>query len=248
MAKIRISKKDEQEYKRLIRNAKAKIRRVKKTHNIDLTDEISLPSLSSFQSRKEYNAFKEDINKFNKGLKNDYKIVKNEQGVSFTKKEIRKYEEKERAAIKNAEEYYAKTKTEQQKIFLKPSNLDIPRKKDINDISSRNKFLERLDNLTKRADPEHFNDRLNRFKENYIKSLELSFNMSTSLVTVIDMINEIPPDYFLQFYKMNQAWMDFEVYYNEDQEGSASELKKIESILETFDYDDFDLKNFPDKV
>jgi hypothetical protein len=89
MAKIRISKKDEQEYKRLINNAKAKIRRVKKTHNIDLSDEIQLPSLSSFQNRKEFNNFKEDINKFNKGLKNDYKIVKNEKGESFTRKELK---------------------------------------------------------------------------------------------------------------------------------------------------------------
>jgi hypothetical protein len=89
MAKIRITKKDEAEYKRLINNAKAKIRRVKKTHNIDLTDEIKLPSLSSFQNRKEFNNFKEDINKFNKGLKNDYKIVKNDKGESFTKKEMK---------------------------------------------------------------------------------------------------------------------------------------------------------------
>jgi hypothetical protein len=48
MAKIRISKNDEQEYKRLVRNAKAKMRRLQKQHGIDLTDEISLPSLFFF--------------------------------------------------------------------------------------------------------------------------------------------------------------------------------------------------------
>jgi hypothetical protein len=99
MAKIRISKNDEQEYKRLVRNAKAKMRRLKKDHGIDLTDEISLPSLSSFQNRKEFNNFTEYINKFNKGLKNDYKIVKNEQGVAFTKKEVKNYERKQKEAI-----------------------------------------------------------------------------------------------------------------------------------------------------
>jgi hypothetical protein len=41
MAKIRISKNDEQEYKRLVRNAKAKMRRLQKQHGIDLTNEIS---------------------------------------------------------------------------------------------------------------------------------------------------------------------------------------------------------------
>jgi hypothetical protein len=73
------------------------MRRLQKHHGIDLTDEISLPSLSSFQNRKEFNNFKEDINKFNKGLKNDYKIVKNEQGVAFTKKEVKKYEKAKRS-------------------------------------------------------------------------------------------------------------------------------------------------------
>jgi hypothetical protein len=248
MAKIRISKKDEQEYKRLIRNAKSKIRRVKKAHNIDLSDEIKLPSLSSFQNRKEFNNFKEDINKFNKGLKNDYKIVKNEQGVSFTKKEVRKYEKAQKEAIKNAEEYYAKVKTEEQKIFLKPSNLDIPRSIDLNDIRNRQNFEQRLQNLIKRSDPEHFNERLERFRDNYIKSLEMSFNDSSRLRRVKDMINEIPPDYFLQMYKMNQAYLDFEVFYNPDQEMDERELEKIELILGTFDTGDYDLKDFPDKV
>jgi hypothetical protein len=176
MAKIRISKNDEQEYKRLVRNAKAKMRRLQKQHGIDLTNEISLPSLSSFQNRKEFNNFKEDINKFNKGLKNDYKIVKNDQGVAFTKKEVKVYEKKQKEAIQLAEEHYEKTKTENQKIFLKPSNLDIPRKIDLNDISSRGNFEQRLENLTKRAEPQFFSDRDQRFKDNYIKSLQWSFN------------------------------------------------------------------------
>jgi hypothetical protein len=181
-------------------------------------------------------------------LKNDYKIVKNEQGVAFTKKEVRKYEKAQKEAIKNAEEYYAKVKTEEQKIFLKPSNLDIPRSIDLNDIRNRQNFEQRLQNLIKRSDPEHFNERLERFRDNYIKSLEMSFNDSSRLRRVKDMINEIPPDYFLQMYKMNQAYLDFEVFYNPDQEMDERELEKIELILGTFDTGDYDLKDFPDKV
>jgi hypothetical protein len=247
MAKIRITKKDEQEYKRLINNAKAKIRRVKKTHNIDLTDEIKLPSLSSFQNRKEFNNFKEDINKFNKGLKNDYKIVKNDKGDSFTRKEIKEYERKQKEAIRLAEEHYSKMKTEEQKIFLKPSNLDIPKSKSWQDLN-RKAFDQRLENLTKRSDPQFFSERLDRFRDNYIKSLELSFNDSSRLQRVIDMINDIPPDYFLQLFKEKTKWLDFEVFYNEDHEGSNRELEKIETILKDFDPDDYLLKNFPDKV
>jgi hypothetical protein len=250
MAKIRISKNDEQEYKRLVRNAKAKMRRLQKQHGIDLTDEISLPSLSSFQNRKEFNNFKEDINKFNKGLKNDYKIVKNDQGVAFTKKEVKIYERKQKEAIQLAEEHYAKTKTEQQKIFLKPSNLDIPRKIDLNDISSRSNFNQRLENLTKRSDPQFFNDRDERFKENYIKSIQGSFNENSMVASIVEMLEEIPADYLIQVYKDNLALFDFEQFDSEGQEVGADmqDLEKIHQILLDYSADDYPLKNFPDKV
>jgi hypothetical protein len=250
MAKIRISKNDEQEYKRLVRNAKAKMRRLQKQHGIDLSDEISLPSLSSFQDRKAFNNFKEDINKFNKGLKNDYKIVKNEQGVAFTKKEVKKYERKQKEAIELAEQHYAKTKTEQQKIFLKPSNLDIPRKIDLNDISSRSNFNQRLENLTKRSDPQFFNDRDERFKENYIKSIQGSFNENSMVASIVEMLEEIPADYLIQVYKDNLALFDFEQFDSEGQEVGADmqDLEKIHQILLDYSADDYPLKNFPDKV
>jgi hypothetical protein len=243
MAKIRISKNDEQEYKRLVRNAKAKMRRLQKQHGIDLTDEISLPSLSSFQNRKEFNNFKEDINKFNKGLKNDYKIVKNEQGVAFTKKEVKNYERKQKEAIQLAEEHYAKTKTENQKIFLKPSNLDIPRKIDLNDISSRSNFNQRLENLTKRSDPQFFNERDERFKENYIKSIQGSFNENSMVASIVEMLEDIPADYLIQVYKDNLALFDFEQFDSEGQEVGADmqDLEKIHQILLDYSADDYPL-------
>ena len=250
MAKIRISKKDEADYKRLIKNAKAKIRRVKKTHNIDLTDEISLPSLSSFENRKEFNAFKEDINKFNKGLKNDYKIVKNEQGVSFTKKEIKKYEHVQKEAIRLAEEHYAKTKTEQQKIFLKPTNLDIPRKIDLDDIKSRSNFMNRLENLTKRSNPEHFNERDELFKTNYIKSVLGSFNERELVNEIVELIQAIPADKFYDIYKEFLEFFDFELFDSEGQSVGADDghLGAIRLALSSAVNEERLLKDFPDKV
>jgi hypothetical protein len=250
MAKIRISKNDEQEYKRLVRNAKAKMRRLQKQHGIDLTNEISLPSLSSFQNRKEFNNFKEDINKFNKGLKNDYKIVKNDKGVAFTKKEVKAYEKKQKEAIQLAEEHYEKTKAENQKIFLKPSNLDIPRKIDLNDIKSRDNFKQRLENLTKRSMPNYFNQRDKDFRDNYIKSIQGSFNENSLVASIVEMLEEIPPDYFYEIYKDNIEWFDFELFDSEGQEVGAdvTHLEKIHSILLDFSASDYLLKDFPDKV
>jgi hypothetical protein len=233
MAKIRISKNDEQEYKRLVRNAKAKMRRLKKDHGIDLTDEISLPSLSSFQTRKEFNNFKEDINKFNKGLKNDYKIVKNDQGIAFTKKEVKNYERKQKEAIQLAEEHYAKTKTENQKIFLKPSNLDIPRKIDLNDIKTRENFKTRMENLTKRSNPDYFNERDELFKTNYIKSILGSFNEREVVNEIVELIQAIPADRFYDIYKEYIDYFDFELFDSEGQAVGADDghLSVIRLVL-----------------
>jgi hypothetical protein len=250
MAKIRISKNDEQEYKRLVRNAKAKMRRLKKDHGIDLTDEISLPSLSSFQNRKEFNNFTEYINKFNKGLKNDYKIVKNEQGVAFTKKEVKNYERKQKEAIELAEQYYQKTKTENQKIFLKPSNLDIPRKIDLNDIKTRENFKNRMENLTKRSDPDYFNYRDELFKTNYIKSILGSFNEREIVEEIVELLQAIPADRFYDIYKEYIEFFDFELFDSEGQSVGADDghLAAIRLVLSSSVNEARLLQDFPDKV
>jgi hypothetical protein len=250
MAKIRISKNDEQEYKRLVRNAKAKMRRLQKQHGIDLSDEISLPSLSSFQNRKEFNSFKEDINKFNKGLKNDYKIVKNDQGVAFTKKEVKAYEKKQKEAIQLAEEHYEKTKTENQKIFLKPSNLDIPRKIDLNDIRTRENFKNRMENLTKRSDPQYFNYRDELFKTNYIKSILGSFNEREVVNEIVELLQAIPADRFYDIYKEYIEFFDFELFDSEGQSVGADDghLASIRLVLSSSVNEARLLQDFPDKV
>ena len=250
MAKIRIRSSDEAEYKRLVRNAKAKMRRLKKDHGIDLTDEISLPSLSSFQTRKEFNNFKEDINKFNKGLKNDYKIVKNDQGIAFTKKEVKKYERKQKEAIQLAEEHYAKTKTENQKIFLKPSNLDIPRKIDLNDIKTRENFKTRMENLTKRSNPDYFNERDELFKTNYIKSILGSFNEREVVNEIVELIQAIPADRFYDIYKEYIDYFDFELFDSEGQAVGADDghLSVIRLVLSSSINEERLLQDFPDKV
>jgi predicted transcriptional regulator len=250
MAKIRIRSSDEAEYKRLVRNAKAKMRRLKKDHGIDLSDEISLPSLSSFQTRKEFNNFKEVINKFNKGLKNDYKIVKNEQGVAFTKKEVKNYERKQKEAIELAEQYYQKTKTENQKIFLKPSNLDIPRKIDLNDIKTRENFKNRMENLTKRSNPDYFNERDELFKTNYIKSILGSFNEREVVNEIVELLQAIPADRFYDIYKEYLEFFDFELFDSEGQSVGADDghLAAIRLVLSSSVNEARLLQDFPDKV
>src|SRR5690625_7488212 len=69
---IRIRKRDEEEYRRLQRNTKAKINRVKKNYGVDLEGEIPLPDLSEFQTRKEFNEWKELQSSFTNRANTEY--------------------------------------------------------------------------------------------------------------------------------------------------------------------------------
>jgi hypothetical protein len=250
MAKIRISKNDEQEYKRLVRNAKAKMRRLQKQHGIDLSDEISLPSLSSFQNRKEFNNFKEDINKFNKGLKNDYKIVKNDQGVAFTKKEVKKYEKKQKEAIRTSRTTLRKNKNRKSENIPQTIQPRHSQKIDLNDIKTRENFKTRMENLTKRSNPDYFNERDELFKTNYIKSILGSFNEREVVNEIVELIQAIPADRFYDIYKEYIDYFDFELFDSEGQAVGADDghLSVIRLVLSSSINEERLLQDFPDKV
>jgi hypothetical protein len=62
--KFTISEKDLNEFNRLQKNAKAMIRSRKKKYGVDISGDIDLrTSVTSFKTRKEYNAWKESMNK-----------------------------------------------------------------------------------------------------------------------------------------------------------------------------------------
>lgn len=60
---IKIRSVDEKEYSRLVRNAKNKIKRTQDKFGIDITDKINIPDLKSFKTRKEFNSWKDDMEK-----------------------------------------------------------------------------------------------------------------------------------------------------------------------------------------
>jgi hypothetical protein len=166
------------------------------------------------------------------------------------KKEVKNYERKQKEAIELAEEYYQKTKTENQKIFLKPSNLDIPRKIDLNDIKTRENFKNRMENLTKRSDPDYFNYRDELFKTNYIKSILGSFNEREIVNEIVELLQAIPADRFYDIYKEYIEFFDFELFDSEGQSVGADDghLAAIRLVLSSSVNEARLLQDFPDKV
>ena len=86
--RIRITQNDRAEFARLARNAKAKVRRTFKNYGIDLTGEVDIPTLDDFKTRKQFNEWREKVESFTNRNNLNYQFVKNDFGVSASKKEL----------------------------------------------------------------------------------------------------------------------------------------------------------------
>src|SRR5690606_8337479 len=104
---IRITKNDREEYARLVRNAKAKIRRTDKNYGVDLSRQVKLPDINNFSTRSEYNQWKQEMERFTNRYTKEFQFVKNAKGVVANKQQLydfKKANEKARTlAIKKNE-------------------------------------------------------------------------------------------------------------------------------------------------
>jgi hypothetical protein len=69
----------------LVKNSKAKVKRTFQKYGVDLTEEVSIPSLDSFQTREEFNEWKEKAGSFTNRNNQRFQFVKNEHGVVASK-------------------------------------------------------------------------------------------------------------------------------------------------------------------
>lgn len=85
--KFTIREVDVNEFNRLQKNAKAMIRSRKKKYNVDISGEIDLKgSITEFKTRKEFNAWKESMNKLR--YRADLQITKTKEGTVASRKQI----------------------------------------------------------------------------------------------------------------------------------------------------------------
>lgn len=239
---IRFTKNDKTEYDKLVRNSKAKIKRTFKNYGIDLSNEITIPKVSDFKTRKEFNEFKSQIKNFTNRNNTNYQFVKNKYGVVASKKEIneaRRTANIARRVAKKVEKQVAnkpfmqggkESGTVKQRMLQmgKPNvaGIYIPPKFDFDKIHSRRQFTEKVENLTERSDPQFLNKRAEKMKENYIKSLNENFNSDSN--DVIQMVLQVPASDFFELYIMNDE-MEFAYHYTEEE--GLTHLAKISSVL-----------------
>lgn len=235
---IRITKNDRQEYARLVRNTKAKIRRTIKNYGIDLSDEIEIPSIEDFKTRNEFNRWKERQASFTNRANLHYQFKKNPYGVVASKKRIADIQRDNKQAQQIADKLIESAKekpfisggkeqgTVEQRMLqmARPNAAGVyrPPDFDFDKIRSEYELRRKEQNLKKRADEQYYDERMERMKENFIKLLEESFNSDAD--ELIEKIKDIPAEDFYEMYLMFDEF-DFDLYYTLDVEGETHETQ-----------------------
>lgn len=228
---IRITKNDRAEYARLVKNTKAKIRRTDKNYGIDLSDQIELPPLESFQTRAEFNEWKEKQSSFTNRANLNFQFKKNEYNVVASKKRLNEIERNvkraQELADKKIEQYENKPfisgGKEQGTVGMqRPNKTGIYRPNDFvfEDVRSQRRLDEIEETMWAKADPIYYDERNKRMQDNFITSLTGSFN--TLADDLIDEIKKIHPDAFYQIYLMFDEF-DFDYFDTEGNNVEADE-------------------------
>lgn len=224
-ARIRITKNDRREHAKLAKNTKAKIKRTLKNHGIDLSSEINIPSLDSFNTRAEYNAWKQQTASFLDRGNWKYQYVKNKNGVSISKSEKSQLERKTKVAQERAKKEIKRVKklpfisggkqygTLEDRLYqMKDANelgIYVPPDFNFDSIQNLSQLNMKRNSVEKRLNQQSIDKRMDDMKDNFIKVLKFSFNSDAD--ELVEKIDNIPSDDFLEIYRMFDEF-DFALY------------------------------------
>jgi hypothetical protein len=226
----------------------------------DIRDKLKIPKLEDFASRKEFNEWKYETEKFNKGVSAHSKIVKNKHGVNATEYLLTVAENTVKRANENAEKERKKLKDkpfisrgkvvdtalERQALLRRPQALGFSKTEF--DFGNQHTFLDfsrNFTNLIRKGDADYYNWRKETMKENFIELLVRAFHSDSN--ELVYRLSQITPDEFYEMYLMFDE-LDFDLYYNLDGEasGEIKQLLQIEHYVEMYEEGklNFDLKGF----
>lgn len=259
--KIRITKNDRADYARLAKNSKAKLRRTLKNYGLDLSDKIEIPDLEEFQTRKQFNKWKETMASFTNRYNLHFQFKKNKNGVVASKAELNEIERNFKLAKKHQTKIRERvedlpfisggkptgdTVGERIRMMKRPDTFLSHANEFDFDAVRRRADLERvMTRAEKRSDPYYYDQAMERLKQNFITALSGSFHSEAD--DIVEKLQNLRADYF---YDMFQQFgeLSFDDFDSEGQNVDATEaqLEKIRSYLQMYEEGrlDFDLKGF----
>lgn len=268
-SKIRITENDRREYERLVKNTKAKVRRTIKKYGplindverssdgsfqlkqFDIRERMKVPSLDSFSSRKEFNAWKEQQMLFTSGKSPHFKFTKNKFGMigtdylltvmENTTYKANREAKKEQEKLKG-KPYYPQAKQE----MLKMKESDIlgfaKFKFDFKEVYSPQNLMKKFEGGMAKRSPENIHRLKGIMKDNWMKVIE--FNFHSLADDLISKIRGMSPEEFYDFYMMNKEEEGIEFRYMpspqdydgdvEFADGQEKLLYNIEHLVDTY--------------
>ena len=222
----------------MAKNAKAKIKRTLKNHGIDLSSEINIPSLDSFNTRSEYNDFKRNMEFFLDRSNWKYQFVKNKNGVSISRSELNKLQrqtklaqEKAQKQLKQAQklpfiaggkQYGTVGDRINQMANTNELGIYIPPDFNFDAIQNQSQLNMKRQSIEKRVNPTEIDKRMEQMKSNFISVLEASFNSDAE--ELVEKLRDVPADDFLEMYYMFEEF-DFALYRSDPDESMSEEAR-----------------------
>ena len=260
--RIRITKRDRDEFKRLARNTKAKIRRTSENYGIDLSGEVNIPdSIEEFSTRKEFNKWKQRQKSFTNRYNLDYQFVKNPHGVVASKSEIRRIERATKRAQINARrkrreiEAQMSEEMKQQRGMLQRPDLQgfsVPKDFDFKTVKDRWRLEDIERNMERRADDTYYDKAMKTMQDNFIRSVEGTLgSLGADGENVIERLKGLSPESFYDLYLQYNEVFSFELWDSQGQmipsyEEVQGHLSKMDSVVQRYEDGkvDTDLKKF----
>lgn len=224
---IRVSKRDLEEYRRLQRNAKAKIRRVQKNYGVDLSAEINVgDSIDDFATRDQFNQWKDLMDRFTSGRYTTWRFKRNRYGVVMRESEINKlaYDTKRvrRQARNLISELEKRTEDSddplvRERMFQRRNDsITMPGPFNFEDVRSQHHFDLRRSQMGKRANEDYYDQRMATMRDNYADIIEKDVGRDSRASELIRNMNALD---FFEIYMKNPEIFDF-VFWDSDREGA----------------------------
>jgi hypothetical protein len=239
----------QQEYKRLVRNTKAKMKRVKEEYGIDLSYQIEIPDFDEVKSPEAFDEFSEQMMSFTDRNNLNYQFGRNKWGMVYSKAEEAEGILNTKQAQENAQEFIDRFKEKEYQIsgndagytvgqrmmlFEKENvaGISVPDDFDIDAFQSRSRLEGRLELLEEKADGVFFDRSMRTMKENFMKSVKGSFNSEAD--DVVEMLDIMPEDDFFELF-IQSAEFTFEDYASDGSiDGTAEQAERLRGYLHEY--------------
>lgn len=237
------------EYQRLVKNTKAKMKRVRDEYGIDLSYHIEIPSFDEVKSPDAFDDFSENMMSFTDRSNLNYQFNRNKYGMVYSLAEVQEGIENTKLAQENARKFIDRFKEKEYQISGKDAGytvgdrmmlyerenvagITVPDDFDINTIQNRSRLEGRLELLQEKADGVFFDRSMRTMKENFMKSLKGSFNSEAD--DIVEMIDVLPEDDFFELF-IQSAEFTFEDYASDGSiDGTAEQAERLRGYLHEY--------------